>query len=78
MRRQLRSVGLGGLRVGRHAMMGFLVVFGILVLDAFLVKGLTLLGFTQITSAIIVVGSEIGSNLGQLAQAIREKSVDSK
>jgi hypothetical protein len=59
-------------------MMGFLVVFGILVLDAFLVKGLTLLGFTQITSAIIVVGSEIGSNLGQLAQAIREKSVDSK
>jgi flagellar motor component MotA len=58
-------------------MMGFVVVFGILVLDTFLVKGLTLLGFTQITSAIIVVGSEIGSNLGQLAQAIREKSVDS-
>ena len=55
----------------------FLVVFGILVLDALLVKGLTLFGFTQITSAIIVVGSEIGSNLGQLAQAIREKPEDS-
>jgi hypothetical protein len=63
-------------RTRADSMTDFVVVFGILVLDALLVKGLTLVGFTQLPSAIIVVGGEIGFTLGQLAQAMRERPVN--